>query len=139
MKKFMMMAMAAAMTMAMNNEVNAAETSSSPETYEAATEMNSVSETRIMVHSTGVDLNKFEYTIDNEGRVSTKIMYRFDENTKSWMPVMMYRAEYGKDSNTLTCAGFNKSKGAFNKHAMKTTYSKSECPVLIALPECLDY
>lgn len=140
MKKFMTMAMIATMTMVMGNNVMAAETTPAPETFETEmTRFDNASETRVMIRKNGREHYKFEYTIDNEGRVSTKTMFRYDDVSDTWKPVMLYRATYGTNSNTLSFAAWSNKDNSFSSHAMKTTYEKSECPVLIYLPECLNY
>ncbi|MDO4496713.1 MAG: DUF3836 domain-containing protein [Bacteroidales bacterium] len=140
MKKFMMMALVAAMTMTMGSKAMAAETKPVSDAYETEmTRLNDAEEIRTLLHINGTDVNKFEYVIDHNGRVSTKTMYRLNKETNTWTPLMVYRATYGKAENTLSYAAYSAESHAFTAHAMKTTYSKSECPVLIALPECLNY
>lgn len=142
MKKLMMMAMAAAM-MTMGGNATAADNSApAPETMEAKSinaGIGKANAVRVMIHKNGETTNRFDYTIDNEGRVSSKTMYRFDNSSYKWIPVMKYTATYGTDGNTLGFASWDKESGSFTGHAAETSYSKSECPVLISLPECIDY
>lgn len=140
--KKMMMAIAAAMMMTMSGNAMAAETTTpAPETHDATSANmtatgNSI---RVMVHMNGKITNKFEYALDNEGRVTSKTMFRYIRETNTWMPVMQYSATYGDDTNILSFAAYDKSNGTFTNHKVETAYSSEECPVLIALPECINY
>lgn len=137
-----MMAIVAAM-MTMGGNATAAENSSPvPETMEAKGMNDAISKVdavRVMIHNNGERTNRFDYALDSEGRVASKTMYRFDKGSCKWIPVMKYTATYGADGNTLSFASWDKESSSFTGHATETSYSKSECPVLISLPECIDY
>jgi len=140
MTKFMMMAMAA-MMMAMSGNVKAAESATpAPETMEAKSMNETPAEAiRVMLHFNDDVTNRFDYTLDTHGQVTSKTMYRFDKSTYKWIPVMQYKAIYGSDTNTLVFAAYDKKSGTFTNHKVSTSYDKTTCPILIALPECINY
>lgn len=78
--------------------------------------------------------NRFEYTVDKKGRVTSKVMYRQAKNGE-WIPRCIWKASYGKAINVLSFAAWDSQKGEFSRNTESVAYSTDENPVLIALPE----
>jgi len=144
MKKMMKMAFVAAMGMMMS--VNAAKAVSiapaNPSNMMAMEDKTSIGErieSRTMVHFEGEKANKFVYLIGEDGVVKSKTMYRLNRRTNEWKPVCCYRAIYGADNNMIVCADWNEANNAYDANMSSAIYSKDECPVLIKLPEVINY
>jgi len=78
--------------------------------------------------------NRFEYTVDKQGRVTSKVLYRQTEKG-DWAPRCIWKVNYGKKINVLSFAAWDSKKGEFSRNAESFAYSANENPVLIALPE----
>lgn len=143
MKKMMKMAIAATMVMTMSANAMASETQPA-NPIEIAEVMNNKhignqTETRNVVYDKGEYINKFEYVIDQNGTVISKTQYRNNHRDNQWMPICSYYASYGEDANRITFAAWNEETQSFSNRAKTTSYDKEECPVLIALPDIIDY
>jgi len=57
---------------------------------------------------------KFEYEVDNEGRVESKTAYQWDEAENVWKPMYIYTARYGKQTNKLIYAKWNNKNSNFS-------------------------
>jgi len=145
MKKMMTMAFAAVMGMMMSGNAMAHSVApTNPAEMEAMISIDhadnaEVLETRTMIHFEGDNTNKFVYVIGANGVVKSKTMYRYNDNTNEWMPVCIYRAVYGEDSNKIICAHWNAADNAYTANITTATYDKDECPVLFKLPEVINY
>lgn len=45
---------------------------------------------------------RFIYSVDANGRVTDRIMYGWNEDQKSWVPMSLTHAKYGKHTHSLT-------------------------------------
>lgn len=77
--------------------------------------------------------NRFEYTVDKLGRVTSKVMY--SQLDGEWIPRCIWRVTYGKAINVLSFAAWDSQTRDFSRHPESIAYDASENPVLIVLPE----
>lgn len=145
MKKMMKMAFVAVMGMMMMSANTAKAVSVAPvdpaemAMMEDRTSISERLESRTMIHCKGDETNKFVYLIGEDGVVKSKTHYRLNNDTNEWMPICCYRAIYGAETNTVVCARWNKNTNAYDANVTSATYDKEECPLLIKLPNVIDY
>jgi len=143
MKKMMTLAFAAIMSVAMSVNANAMRVENM--TTEAAAQQcvgcgcTENLESRTMVHNENGVISKFVYIINASGAVISKTKYNFNAEAKDWTPVCIYRAYYGNEENKLVYSAWNAEEKAYTANTAIATYSKDECPVLMELPEVINY
>lgn len=134
----MIVAMATVMMMSSFTSIEAAE-NASPAPHNIEVAVNAKRATRTMLHRTSEGLNKFDYTLDAEGRVASKTMYRWDAKNDEWRPICMLSTNYEGEENELIYAAWDNASGSFTADITISDYDKAECPVLLKLPEMLAY
>lgn len=149
MKTMTKMAIAAAMTMTMGANVMAVSINSTNSTAiveecisnegKSSAVDNGALSARTMLYNKGTKSNKFVYIIDGNGTVMSKTMYTYNRKDNNWTPICIYRAVYGEKDNKLYFAEWNEADQAYTSSMMSATYSKDECPILISLPDVIDY
>lgn len=78
--------------------------------------------------------HRFDYILDAEGRVVSKMMSGWDAVNNCWKPQTLYRASYGTDTNRLTFATYDEQTGAFTGHVIVTDYDASQNQILLNVP-----
>lgn len=78
---------------------------------------------------------KYEYVLDDNGRVTSKIGYKKDKQTEVWTPLHMYFVVYGNEETVVTYALWNENKHLFNKGAQQYRYDAKEYPEVIKVPK----
>lgn len=78
--------------------------------------------------------NRFEYTLDKKGRVTSKVMYRQEKNGE-WTPRCIWKVCYGKTINVLSFAAWDSKACEFSRNAESYAYSTAENPVILTLPK----
>lgn len=111
---------------------NVKNTQSTPEMVEIS---NTNSRSMVQSVSDGSSY-KFDYILDNEGRVVNKITSAWDELNSQWAPLSAYSVVYTKDETILSYAKYNKDTKTYTKDVQQTRYNASDYPVIINLPEC---
>lgn len=79
---------------------------------------------------------KYDYILDNNGRVVNKISSRWNSDTSEWVPVSAYSVVYTNDETVLSFARYNPSTKTYSKDVQQSRYNSSEYPVIIRVPEC---
>lgn len=79
--------------------------------------------------------NKYEYNLDDKGRVSTKVSYAAKDFGRGWTPIAAYSVFYGEEETVLTYAEFNPTTGVFNLNPQQKRYNAKEYPELIRVPQ----
>jgi len=139
MKTNIMAIVAASIAMIMTSATTIkAETPSSGTPISAPTVVEEVSNFRKVVDhyytSENGTENRFEYTIDKLGRVTSKVMYRKNDYG-NWTPRCIWKVNYGKTINVLSFGAWDSRKSEFSRNVESYAYPTAERPVLIALPE----
>ena len=81
------------------------------------------------------ECRRFIYGVDAEGRVTDRVMYGWDDDQKSWVPMTMTHAKYGKNTHSLTHLCWDaKAKHFSNKKTQKYDAAKVSS-TLIHLPQ----
>lgn len=76
---------------------------------------------------------KYEYNLDDMGRVSTKVTYV--KNIKnSWTPISAYSVFYGSEETVLTFAEYDMITNAYTANAKQVRYNAAEYPEIIPVP-----
>lgn len=78
--------------------------------------------------------HRFDYTLDTEGRVISKMMSCWDAANKCWKPQTLYRADYGSTINRLTFSTYDEETGTFSGHVSVTDYDASQNQILLNVP-----
>lgn len=108
----------------------------------SASEMSSASDapsSKLMqydyVNDDNNEYRRFIYGVDAKGRVTDRIMYGWDDDQKSWVPMTMTHATYGKKTHSLTHLCWDaKAKHFGNKKTQKYDAAKV-ASTLIRLPQ----
>lgn len=123
-------AMMSATTMSANNKENT-NGSDNPDVLPGVT----VTAKKMSVEVIGTDNNKYEYNLDDNGRVSTRIAYTYNDISGKWTPCCAYTVFYGQDETVLTYAEYNSAKKTFNINPQQTRYNTHEYPIIINVPQ----
>jgi len=86
------------------------------------------------VYYEGEKTSKYVYSLDEQGRVSSKVRYTLNNKGK-WMPSLAYSVFYGENETIVTCAGWNSNAHSFNKNAKQIHLDSKEYPVVFHMPK----
>lgn len=126
----------AAITLFSSLAINAAETTTSllTETQTKA-EAKACSATRVFyAKDTNDNELKYEFTIDAQGRVTSRTAYLKSIITDKWMPMSAFNVSYSQTETILTFAEYNRKKKAFTDNRQEMRYNADSCPEIIKLP-----
>ena len=76
---------------------------------------------------------KYEYNLDDMGRVSTKVSYA-KNIMNSWTPISAYSVFYGNDETVLTFAEYDMMKKTYTQNAKQVKFNAVDYPVIIRVP-----
>ena len=82
------------------------------------------------------NLVKFDYILDNEGRVINKVASRWNDDYSEWTPVSAYSVVYTEDETVLSYAKYNSATKSYTTDVKQTRYNANEFPIIIRVPEC---
>lgn len=74
---------------------------------------------------------KYDYAIDNDGRVIAKTAYRWNTLGNEWVPQYIYTVTFGTDSNIMTYAKWDATKKAFSAQKQQVEYATSVDPITL--------
>ncbi len=77
---------------------------------------------------------KSEYEIKN-GEVISKIVYKWNSNSKTWVPCTKYAISKNADDTILSCGNWNESTMDFSSNISCQSFPTSMYPNLINLPK----
>jgi len=125
-------AVIASVMVSVNANAESKDNNSVPSTVEI-----SKSNHRAMVQTTEDGSSfKYDYVLDESGRVLNKISSRWDSDKSEWIPVSAYSVVYTDDETVLSFAKYNSYTKTYSKDAQQMRYNASEYPVVIRVPEC---
>ena len=61
----------------------------------------------LSIEVSGTDNIKYVYNLDENGRVTNRVSYKFNNKSGKWTPVSVYSVFYGEEENVLTYAEYN--------------------------------
>lgn len=76
---------------------------------------------------------KYEYNLDDMGRVSTKVSY-VKNIMDNWTPISAYSVFYGNEETVLTFAEYDMMKKTYSQNAKQVRYNAVEFPLIIRVP-----
>ncbi|MCQ2257043.1 MAG: DUF3836 domain-containing protein [Bacteroidaceae bacterium] len=87
----------------------------------------------LTTNSKGEDI-KYEYTTDEQGRVTTKIGFTWNENKCKWQPLNIYMVHYNNEETVLTYADFDSNKGSFTLNPQQIRLDAHDYPTVLSIP-----
>ena len=79
---------------------------------------------------------KFDYILNDKGKVVNKVISTWDSNKDEWTPVSAYSVVYTPSETILSYAKYNTYTKTFSQNIQQVRYNAAEYPELIKLPEC---
>ncbi len=76
---------------------------------------------------------KYEFNLDNLGRVSTKVSY-VKTITNKWIPISAYSVFYGENETILSYAEYDSDRKTYSLNPQQSRYNASEYPEIIPVP-----
>lgn len=76
---------------------------------------------------------KYEFNLDAQGRVATKVSYVMNYCDK-WAPIAAYSVFYGETETVLTYAEYDHSRKTFTRNPKQVRYNAADYPVIIRVP-----
>lgn len=141
--KNMMMAMSA-VTMMMAASINTATATNhdwkmvTPKTSEMSMSETSPTSRLLQYDYVNEEINEnrhFIYCVDAEGRVTDRIMYGWDNDKKTWVPISLTHAKYGKHTHTLTHLCWDAKAKHFGKKETQKFDAAKFPGTMISLPQ----
>lgn len=79
---------------------------------------------------------KYDYILDNEGRVINKVASRWNDDYSEWTPVAAYSVVYTEDETVLSYAKYNSFSKTYTTDVKQTRFNAKDYPIVIRVPEC---
>ena len=89
----------------------------------------------LSIEVSGTDNIKYVYNLDENGRVTNRVSYKFNSKNGKWTPVSVYSVFYGEEENVLTYAEYNSQRKLFNSNPQQKRFNANEYPELIRIPQ----
>ena len=77
---------------------------------------------------------RFDYLLDNKGRVTTRIQKVWSDSNDDWVPVSAYMINYTDSETVVTYAKYNRAKGTFNYQAEQLRLNSHDYPYVFKVP-----
>lgn len=126
-----------AMMITSTGHVQANEPAMSPSSVIGSTTLTAPAEVHtlsyVRVNGNNVE-HRFDYTLDAEGRVVSKMMSCWDSANNCWKPQSLYRADYGTTTHRLTFSTYNVKTHSFSNNVTVTEYDASQNNLLLNVP-----
>ncbi|MCQ2257042.1 MAG: DUF3836 domain-containing protein [Bacteroidaceae bacterium] len=87
----------------------------------------------LTTNSKGEDI-KYEYTTDEQGRVTTKVCFTWNEKKGKWQPLNIYMIYYSENETVLTYADYDKYRGSFRLHPQQIRFDANDYPNAFIIP-----
>jgi len=131
--KFFSAFVAMMMTVATMSANNNKETSATPDDYTLPGVTVVATGSQKVIETIGTNHMKYEFNLDNLGRVSTKVSYVMKKKDH-WTPISAYSVFYGEEETVLTYAEYDRVSKSFTLNAKQVRYNASEFPEIIRVP-----
>ena len=102
----------------------------------SAVEISNSSKRAMVQTSEDGKVYKYEYILDNNGRVVNKIASRWNDDNSEWTPVSAYSVVYTNTETVLSYAKYNSMTKTYSSDVKQTRFNASEYPIVIRVPEC---
>jgi len=118
-------------TMSANN--NNKETSATPDDYTLPGVTVVATGSQKVIETFGANHMKYEFNLDNMGRVSTKVSYVMKKKDQ-WTPIAAYSVFYGEEETVLSYAEYDNVRKTYTRNAKQVRYNAAEFPEIIRVP-----
>jgi hypothetical protein len=77
---------------------------------------------------------KFDYILDNEGRVKNRIQQAWNKSTGKWEPVAAYSIVYADKETVVTFAEYNRNRRTYTSNVQQIRFNADEIPFIFRIP-----
>lgn len=77
---------------------------------------------------------RYEYKLDERGRVLNRVSYIYNKVSDKWLPFAAYSVFYGTEETVLTYAEYDHFHHTFTINAQQARYAAVDYPELIKAP-----